>query len=163
VKILAGLFPVLATGVLAGGAAATDSPSELSEVQFNYLERCGGCHGIQGHSAPKEVPSLRDRVGFFLCLPETRAYLVRLPSVASSPLPDDALADLMNFVVFDLGGRPDDRKAYRAYTADEVRALRREPLNNVPLGQYRDDLVSRLIEQCGAPESLREYQGAPGL
>jgi cytochrome c553 len=146
----------------AGPATAADPSSVLTEIQSIYLERCGGCHGIQGHSAPREVPILRGRVGYFLCLPEARAYLVRLPSLASSPLSDDTLAELMNFVVFDLGHRPGDRNTYPLFTAQEVGELRKRPLNNVSLARYRGALVSELIGRCGAPESLREYSGPEG-
>ena len=140
--------------------ADTFEGAPLSEVQVTYLERCGGCHGIQGHSAPRDVPRLKGQVGFFLCTPEARAYLVRLPSVASSPLTDDELAALMNFVVFDLGGEPANRAVSRPYTAQEVGTLRKQPLNEVSLATYREGVVTRLVEQCGAPSSLREYVSA---
>lgn len=156
---------VLAAGVAfatAAGSSGADAPgiTELTEAQSTYLERCGGCHGIQGRSAPGEVPTLRGQVSYFLCLPETRAYLVRLPSVASSPIPDDELAELMNFVVFDLGGRPEARATFSSFTANEVRELRKHPLNEVSLAGYRAELVERLIDRCGAPSSLREYASA---
>lgn len=129
----------------------------LTPVQATYLERCGGCHGIQGHSAPSEVPRLRGQVGFFLCQPEGRAYLARLPSLASSPLTDEELAELLNFVVFDLGGATALRQDYRRYSAQEVSELRSRPLNEISLARYRQEIVSRLIGECGAPSSLREY------
>ena len=140
--------------------AHVESNAVLPEVQVTYLERCGGCHGIQGHSAPGEVPRLQGQVSSFLCLPEGRDYLVRLPSVALSPLPDDELASLMNFVVFDLGAVPADRARFPPYTAAEVGALRKQPLNEVALVGYRAAIVKRLIRQCGAPSSLRDYVSA---
>jgi hypothetical protein len=157
----------LAAAALFGGAgpqsrAAADINSErvLPEVQVTYLERCGGCHGIQGHSAPSLVPRLQGQVGSFLCLPEGRSYLVRLPSVALSPLSDSELASLMNFVVFDLGGDPADRARFPPYTAAEVGTLRKQPLNEIALAGYRAAIVTRLIEQCGAPSTLRDYVSA---
>jgi len=152
--------------VAAAGATAIGSPTvapitSLSEVQSTYLERCGGCHGIQGWSAPSEVPSLRGQVGYFLCMPEARAYLIRLPSVATAPLSDRDLADLMNFVVFDLGAAstPSDS---RKFTPSEVRALRNRPLKEVALTSYRAGLVEQLISRCGAPASLRQYSALQG-
>jgi len=133
--------------------------TQLTEVAATYLERCGGCHGIQGRSAPGEVPSLRGQVGYFLCVPEGRAYLVRLPSVALAPLDDQRLAELVNFVVFELGGAQDGGEAQR-YTAAEVGQLRQRPLNDISLAGFRAALVDRLIAQCGAPQSLREYASA---
>jgi hypothetical protein len=141
-------------------AADVASGALLPEVQVTYLERCGGCHGIQGHSAPREVPRLQGQVSSFLCLPEGRGYLVRLPSVALSPLPDDELAALMNFVVFDLGAVPADRARFPPYTAAEVGTLRKQPLNAVSLAGYRAAIVARLIQQCGAPSTLRDYSSA---
>jgi hypothetical protein len=137
-----------------------DAATPLPEVQVIYLERCGGCHGIQGHSAPREVPRLQGQVGSFLCIPEGRAYLVRLPSVARSPLSDDDLASLMNFVTFDLGAVPADRARFPPYTAAEVGVLRQQPLNEVALAGYRAALVEQLIERCGAPTTLRDYVSA---
>jgi hypothetical protein len=141
-------------------AADVASHAVLPEVQVTYLERCGGCHGIQGHSAPREVPRLQGQVSSFLCLPEGRGYLIRLPSVALSPLSDSELASLMNFVVFELGGVPGDRARFPPYTADEVGTLRKQPLNEVALVGYRAAVVTRLIQQCGAPATLRDYVSA---
>ncbi len=101
--------------------------------------------------------SLRGQVSYFLCFPEARAYLVRLPSLASSPLTDDELAELMNFVVFDLGGDSQQRGSARRYSADEVSELRSRPLNDISLARYRRQIVNRLIAECGAPASLRDY------
>jgi mono/diheme cytochrome c family protein len=151
-----------ALGVLLGASGAVPAGDSkqmpvLNDTQVTYLERCGGCHGIQGHSAPGKVPSLRGQVRYFLCLPESRAYLVQLPSVSRSPLTDNEVADLMNFVVFDLGGDTGGRAEDARYTADEVHKLRERPLNEISLASYRGTLVERLIERCGAPASLREY------
>lgn len=141
--------------------ATADIPV-LNDTQVTYLERCGGCHGIQGHSAPGEVPSLRGQVRYFLCLPEARAYLIQLPSVARSPLSDSEVAELMNFVVFELGGTAGAHTADTRFTAAEVQALRKRPLNEVSLASYRATLVDRLIERCGAPASLRDYSSVRG-
>lgn len=151
---------LLAIGAAGSRAAEPLPATPLPPVQVTYLERCGGCHGIQGHSAPREVPRLRGQVGYFLCLPDARAYLVRLPSVATSPLSDEELAALLNFVVFDLGGAPAKRAVATPYTPEEVGVLRKQPLNEVSLAGYREAIVTRLIDQCGAPSSLREYVSA---
>jgi hypothetical protein len=138
------------------------NPTSLNVVQSTYLERCGGCHGIQGISAPGEVPSLRGQVGYFLCKPEARAYLVRLPSLATSPLSNQELADLINFVVFDLGGARAVGGSYQMFTEAEVRTLRTRPLKDVALARYRADLVEELIRDCAAPVTLRQYSSVQG-
>jgi hypothetical protein len=148
-------------GIATSSGASSGEVSSLSAVQSTYLERCGGCHGIQGHSAPRVVPTLRGQVGYFLCTPESRGYLIRLPSVATAPLSDRELADLMNFVVFDLGGAGGRESRYARYAEAEVGALRVRPLQDVALARYRAGLVERLISRCGAPETLRQYS-TPG-
>jgi hypothetical protein len=137
---------------LADGIAASFAPAQAA-----YLERCGGCHGIQGSSAPREVPTIRGRMRYFLCTAEARAYLVRLPAIANASLSDSALADLMNFVVFDLGGAQDVASEYGTFTAREVGDLRARPLDTIALTTYRATLVEDLISRCNAPASLREY------
>jgi hypothetical protein len=96
-----------------GFAYAAPKLPELTTPQSDYVEHCSGCHGMQGDSAPAEIPVLRDRIGYFMCLPEGREYLIRLPNVAYSAITDNQeLADMMNFVVFGLGGNsaPKDAK-----------------------------------------------------
>jgi hypothetical protein len=154
---------LLATAGVSWPFSATPAePTSLNVVQSTYLERCGGCHGIQGLSSPGEVPTLRGQVGYFLCTPQARAYLVRLPSLAASPLSDRELADLLNFVVFDLGGAREAGGSYQRFTEIEVGALRTRPLKDVALARYRAGLVEELISGCAAPASLRQYSSVQG-
>jgi cytochrome c553 len=150
-------FLLTAAGIAWSASGPTRDVSSLTSAQTNYLERCGGCHGIQGHSAPNEVPTLQGQVGYFLCTPEARAYLIRLPSVATSPLSDAELAELMNFVVFELGGGVESPARYPRFSDAEVGTLRTRPLKDIALASYRAELVEQLISRCGAPASLRQY------
>jgi hypothetical protein len=100
---------------------------------------------------------LKGQVDAFLCLPQGREYIVRLPNVAFAPLSDAQLAELLNFVV---GlGQTREGKGDAPYTAAEVGALRRKPLLGQPIAGYRRRLVTRLVEACGAPRSLLSYGG----
>ena len=127
-----------------------------------YLMGCVGCHGETGVTISQKVPDLKNQIGFFLHLPEGRAYLVRLPNVAFAPISDAALADMMNYMVFDLGG-PSVPKDAKPYSAAEVGRLRKQPLTEVPLFQYRTEIVERLIADYQAPEAMRLYgQGLYG-
>jgi hypothetical protein len=80
--------------------------------------------------------------------------------VALAPVSDQALADLMNFVVFDLGGGQAAVPGASPFTAAEVNVLRRHPLRDVSLLVYRARLVEDVIQRCGAPVKLRAY-GSP--
>ncbi|HEX7874327.1 MAG TPA: cytochrome C [Sphingobium sp.] len=131
-------------------------------ARIDYVENCGGCHGVQGRSAPAQLPELRDRVGYFLCTREARAYLLRLPNVAHSRITDNQqLADLMNFVVFGLGGPSAPRDA-APFTAEEVARERQFALSSVSLKQERARHVEIAIRRCHAPAALRQmYPGEP--
>jgi hypothetical protein len=124
-----------------------------------FLEGCGGCHGLEGSSVSNLVPDLKDQVGAFLCLPEGRAYLGRLPNVAFSPSKDAQLAQILNYVVFTMGGTSAPAAA-KPYTAAEVGRLRRQPLTVVDLASQRRRIVEDAIAKCGAPDALRAYKRA---
>jgi hypothetical protein len=148
---------LLLCGWLAQVPAAAAQPDSTA-VQSLYLQRCGGCHGLQGVSAPRQVPTLRGQAGYFLCTPRGRAYVVRLPSLATAPIGDAQLAELVNFVVFGLGAG--DGQRYPRYTPAEVGQLRRQPLTGTALLRYRQVTVDEMIARCAAPPSLRGYAPA---
>ena len=151
--------------VLLGGAVAARSggpvlPEAITDpelAQSDYVENCGGCHGVQGVSAPAELPQLRNRVGYFMCTPEARAYLIRLPNVAHSRIRDNQeLADLVNFVIFGLGGTSTP-PGTRPFSAEEVAYERKFALSSASLKAERARHVETAIRKCHAPVSLRAF------
>jgi hypothetical protein len=150
----------LASAALAGGARPRAAEVELSAAQSDYLEYCGGCHGLQGSSAPAPIPVLTGRVGYFMCTNAGRRYLLRLPNIAHVRLDDDQrVAGMMNFVVFDLGG-PTAPRGARPFTAAEVAAERPKAMTGFEVMDMRRMVVDELIRRCHAPKSLREaYPG----
>jgi hypothetical protein len=141
---------VLAAAAIAAGHA---------DPRASYVLGCGGCHGVDGVSNPKLVPELRGQVGYFLATQKGREYLVRLPNVAFYAVSNRELADILNYTVFTIGrgGAPVGAKPY---TAAEVATLRKSPLTEVGLIDYRNTLVEDLIAKHGAPVSLRVYSSA---
>ncbi len=138
---------------VARGLAALTDP-ELA--RSDYVEHCAGCHGVQGLSAPAKLPELRGRVGYLMCTDETRAYLLRLPNIAKSRITDNQqLADLLNFMVFALGGES-VLAGTTPFTAAEVERERRFALTDASLVAERKRHVATAIRRCGAPASLRE-------
>jgi mono/diheme cytochrome c family protein len=144
-----------------GSARAADplAPA-VSAPRSHYLLGCGGCHGYQGVSNSKRVPTLQGLVGYYLSFPAGRAYLPRLPNVAFANLDDEQLAGVLNYLVFDLGAGSAPAGA-RPYTAQEVGRLRKTPLTEVSLLEVRRRLVDTLIARYGAPAALREYGDEP--
>jgi len=129
----------------------------LTAPQSDYVEHCSGCHGMQGNSAPAEIPVLRDRVGYFMCTKEGREYLIRLPNVAYSAITDDQeLADMMNFVVFGLGGNSAPRGA-KPFTAAEVGRLRKDALSTQSLVAVRAEVVAKMLGSCAVPKSMNYF------
>lgn len=133
--------------------------SRLSAPQVAYLTSCGGCHGVEGVSAPRDVPTLRHLTGSFLCTRRGRQLIVRLPDVALSTLSDRMLTAVMNWVVFDLGAPATRGPHGRPYTVAEVARLRREPLTQTGLTAYRNQVVAQLQARCDAPAALSVYGG----
>lgn len=140
-------------------AAITDP----AMARADYVEQCAGCHGVSGSTAPAKLPELRGRVGWFLCTPQARAYLIRLPNVAHSRITDNQqLADMMNYVVFGLGGASTPAGS-APYTAQEVARERQQALATTTLRAERARQVESAIRRCGAPASLRLlYPGQKG-
>lgn len=155
-----------AAALLLSGGLAQAQPElpRLTTPQSDYVEHCSGCHGMQGNSAPADIPVLRDRVGYFMCLPEGREYLIRLPNVAYSAITDNQeLADMMNFIVFGLGGKSAPRNA-KPFTAAEVARLRRAPLATESLIAARARVVDQLVAgPCDTPKSLQFFYDSEQL
>lgn len=141
-------------GALAGPPRSVPG---LDPPQSDYVEHCGGCHGIQGTSFPARVPQLRGRAGYFLCTKESRAYLLELPNVAFSSLDDERLAAMMNFVAFDLGSTGADHAAAR-FTPAEIAEARRHPLSSASLIQVRGRVVRQIGKRCGVRAGLLDYK-----
>jgi mono/diheme cytochrome c family protein len=130
--------------------------AEFGVAQRDFILACAGCHGLQGVSNSNLVPSLQGRVGFFLDVPEGRAYLSRLPNVAFSTLSDEQLAAVLNYMVFEVGAGSAPAGA-RPYLAAEVGQWRKQPLTEVTLSAYRRQLVETLIRRYKVPVTLRGY------
>ena len=148
-----------AVALLSGIASAEAEPALplLTTPQSDYVEHCSGCHGMQGDSAPAEIPVLRDRIGYFMCTKEGREYLIRLPNVAYSAIGDNQeLADMMNFVVFGLGGNSAPRGA-KPFTAAEVGRLRKDALSTQSLVAVRAEVVAKMLGSCAVPKSMNYF------
>ena len=93
----------------------------------DWMLHCQGCHGADGSLQRPGMPALRGRVATYLGKAEGRAWLVRVPGVASASLADARLAETLNWMLaaFDAEHMPDD---FEAFTGEEVGALRTRPV-----------------------------------
>ena len=105
------------------------SLNAAADPHIDYMLHCQGCHLEDGHGVPGVMPGLREEVGRIAAVPGGRDYLMRVPGVASSPLPSDALAGVLNWVLarFNAHTRP---AGFEPFTADEVAKARTQPLQD---------------------------------
>ena len=92
-------------------------------ARFDYLLHCSGCHLPDGAGSPPEVPPLRGTMGLLVATPEGRVYIARVPEVAQSPLDDEALARVLNWVLLEFNAETLPR-GFQALTGDEVGVAR---------------------------------------
>lgn len=113
---------VLATALLCCSVAAAND----HRARFNYMLHCQGCHVPDAMGYKDKVPRMNNFLGFFLHSQEGRDFIIRVPGVSTAQLPDDEIAELMNWLIntYSAGQRPDH---FVPYTASEVSLLRRSP------------------------------------
>jgi cytochrome c553 len=132
-------------------AQPPQAPAGVTNVQLawqNWVLNCQGCHRLDGSGSDATAPSLAGTVAKFLWAPGGREYLVRVPGVATSPLSDADLAEVMNWMLwrYDKEHLPSN---FRPFTAAEMGPLRSRPLRLEAAGM-RSDLL-RKAEASGPP------------
>jgi hypothetical protein len=122
-------------GIALAASAMAQSPAEL------YTLNCWGCHLPHAEGIPGTVPRLAHSMGSFLRVPEGRVYLTRVPGVANSPLNDQQIADVLNWMLetFSKDELPQD---FKPFTAGEIRKYRLRPI--VKVKEARRALVKKL-------------------
>ena len=92
--------------------------------RINYMLHCQGCHLPDGAGVADRIPQLKDFVGLYLHDENGRAFVINVSGVATAPLPDDQLSELINWVLLSFSGK-ELPKPFRPYTAGEVSELRK--------------------------------------
>lgn len=124
---LAFLAVILAFGVRAGVLGAMPGVSRPDLAWQHWVLNCQGCHRADGSGSAQTAPALAGSVARFTGVPGGREYLVRVPGVATAPLADPQLAELLNWVLLRFDAA-DLSPAFQPYSAGEIAALRRYPL-----------------------------------
>ncbi|MFZ6046779.1 c-type cytochrome [Pseudomonas sp. CR3202] len=113
--------------------------------QFDYMLNCQGCHLPDGSgNAERQVPAFPGQLGKFLGVPGGREYLVQVPGSALSGLSDNALADVLNWMLetFSATELP---AGFEPYTGAELHAWRQSPPADVE--RVRRELLERIARQ----------------
>lgn len=129
--------------------AAPDAPAPGVEnpqrAWQNWTLNCQGCHRLDGSGSDATAPGIAGTVAKFLWVPGGREYLERVPGVATSPLSDADLAEVMNWMLwrFDREHVP---ASFRPFTAAEIGPLRARPLR-LEASQMRSALLRQVDAQ----------------
>lgn len=102
-----------------------------ARAQSIYQIHCQGCHLPDGSGfEQRHVPNMKDHVGLFLTVPEGRAYLLQVPGAAGTPISDEELMLVTNWILwtFSRAQLPPD---YQPYTLADVQALRKMPDDDI--------------------------------
>jgi len=133
---------VIAALLLCASSAALAQGSRPSS-SYDYALKCSGCHRLDGSGKPDSgIPDFRDQVGYFLMLPEGRAFLMQVAGLLSSGLNDERSAAVTNYIVETFSGvsMPADFEPYTAEEAQHYRETR-----PADIAQRRYDLYVQLI------------------
>ena len=127
------------------GEAAANENLNVTRAKSNYQILCQGCHVGDGRGG-SGVPDMLGKVGFFLNGQQGREYLVRVPGSANSALDSAELAEVLNWIMIEIGKKstPQD---FTDYSEQEVERLRKSPLFEAV--EYRKQLVKKLFPSAG--------------
>jgi hypothetical protein len=153
--LAAACFTMLSAGTrnvdaqTAAPSAAQSAPAGVDNAQRawqHWTLNCQGCHRPDGTGSAGTTPSLAGTVGRFLTVPGGREYLGRVPGVATSPLSNADLSELMNWMLwrFDKEHVPAD---FQPFTAAELGRLRSSPLR-LEASQMRAELLKKADESA---------------
>jgi hypothetical protein len=136
--------PAQEAGAASSATAPAAAPAGVENTQRawqNWTLNCQGCHRFDGSGSDATAPGIAGTVAKFLLVPGGREYLIRVPGVATSPLSDTDLAEVMNWMLwrFDKEHLP---ASFQPYTAAEIAPLRAQPLR-LEASQMRSSLLSQ--------------------
>ena len=144
---------MLAAAIAAFLADAATAPlpgvTNEARARMNWMLHCQGCHQADAKgSLAARTPAMAGEVARFLDVAGGREYLTRVPGVANAGLPDDQLAELLNWTLatFDAGHMPD---AFAPFSAGDIAAGRKAPLVS-EAARIREEIMTRFADAARA-------------
>jgi len=106
---------------------ALTSTARGYQPSVNFQLHCMGCHLADGSGESGRVPSIRRSLVLLSRSSEGREYLIRVPGVAQSPLSDEDIAALLNWMARNLSDLQPSGD-FVDFSAAEIRRSRHHPL-----------------------------------
>jgi mono/diheme cytochrome c family protein len=126
---------------------AMPTSAQAKDPQSLYQMECLGCHLSDGSGGLDSIPALTNHVARFLDVPGGREYLLQVPGVALSPLSDQELADVLNWMLRTFGP-PEPASRNAPYSVEEIARWRKQPLADVE--KRRAQLVLLMQQPAGS-------------
>ncbi|BBE32720.1 cytochrome C [Sphingosinicella microcystinivorans] len=123
----AALAGIAGAGLAAQGALQDSGVSNPALARQNWILKCQGCHRPDATGTAATTPAMAGVVAKFLHVPGGREYLGRVPGVATAPISDAELADLLNWTLYRFDGAHMPA-GFKPYSASEIGKLRKAPL-----------------------------------
>lgn len=103
-------------------------------AEQNWLLNCQGCHKAGAVGKGTEMPNMNGEISKFLSVPGGKEYISQVNGIANSPLSDEDLADLMNWMLvrYDPSHIPVN---FSGFKAEDLSRLRQTPLDHTILEQ----------------------------
>ena len=117
--------PAIALALALIGFCAQSGADER-RAEVNYMLHCQGCHQPDGSGTGDRIPQLRDFVGLYLHSESGRAFVINVTGVAMSALGDEALAEMINWMLLKFSA-DELPQPFTPYTREEVAQLRKAP------------------------------------
>jgi|GEM_PF-187247 len=146
------LLPSVFLSALALFSISSGLSLAMPREQALYFLHCAGCHGLKGEGIAGVSPQIAQTIDFFLLSPEGRKYVIQVPGVAFSSIPDDALAELLNWLILNFG---QTKRNFQKYTTQEVAVARKEPLLDIE--EARKRILLTLPEKITLIKSWQRY------
>ncbi len=122
--------PLLVALSLGATVSVAGSPA-YDRARIDYTLHCSGCHALDGTGvATKGIPAVKDQIGYYLRLPEGRAFIMQVPGLLSAGLSDERAAGVVNWMIEYFAG-PSMPPEFAPYTAAEARRYRENKLLDV--------------------------------
>ncbi|MCW5625270.1 MAG: cytochrome c [Burkholderiales bacterium] len=123
-------------------AQAGDGGEDV-RARNDYLLHCSGCHGVDGTGKPqKGIPRFTDQVGYFVTLPEGRAFLMQVPGLMTAGMSDARNAAVTTWLVKAFAG-PSLSVDFKPYTVEEAKQYRAS--RPVDITARRNSLYAELL------------------